>query len=107
MFPKLQIESGSLKITGECIEKIPFEYGVKWKEQEKFDVGNLYKFNLDVNGEKGVITLSDQVLNVLSNSSFNELLISDLTFDTSLPEFRLILHDVYKNWIEITQISPL
>ena len=49
MYPKLKIESGKLSITGECIEEIPYKYGVQWKANGAgFNTGNLYKFWLEI-----------------------------------------------------------
>lgn len=103
MYPKLKIESGKLSIVGECVEVIPYEYGVQWKASGPgFNTGNLYKFELEVNGDKGDITLSDEMLKTISSKpNFRELLISELHFGTTLIDFSIILKDVYKFWLEM------
>lgn len=103
MYPKLKIESGKLSIVGECVEVIPYEYGVQWKASEAgFNTGNLYKFQLEVNGDKGNITLSDEVLKTInSKPEFRELLVSELNFGTTLIDFSIIIKDVYKFWLEM------
>lgn len=103
MFPKLKIESGKISITGECIEEIPYQYGVQWKEHDSgFNTGNLYKFELEVNGDKGDITISDEVLKTLNKREFQELLLSELHFNTNVMEFSIILKDWYKFWLEMS-----
>lgn len=103
MYPKLKIESGKLSISGECIEEIPYKYGVQWKVSGPgFTTGNLYKFKLDVNGDVGEITISDRVLETLRDRpDFRDLLLSELNFGTNLTDFSIIIKDVYKFWLEM------
>ena len=108
MYPKLKIEVGTLNIHGVCIQEIPYSYGVQWQENgDGFQNGNHYKFKVNVNGEKGEITFSDEILNTLSNKTFNELLIPQLNFSTGIQEFNIILKDVYQNWLEMSKVAPL
>ena len=103
MYPKLKIESGKLNITGECIEEIPYSYGVQWNASGPgFTTGNLYKLKLNVNGDVGEITLSDEILKTInSKPDFRQLLIGELNFGTTLTDFTIIIKDVYKFWLEM------
>jgi len=55
---------------------------------------------MNVNGDKGNITLSDNLLKKLEHSDFQEILISNLDLNTNLMDFNLVLNELYREWIE-------
>lgn len=101
MFPKFKIQSGLIKITGECINVFPYEFGVQWDSQKSKTIGkgNNYKFVVDVNGEKGELFISDRVLQKLEETDFQELLLSDLNLNTTVTDFNIVLQDTYRDWL--------
>lgn len=101
MFPKFKIQSGLINITGECVKKFPYEFGVFWgKEKDKtIGKGNQYKFQVDVNGDKGELFISDKILEKMERSDFQEILLSDLTLQTTIMDFNIVLQETYKDWI--------